>query len=149
MVKANQIRRFDEPALRSGFSQLNDAGGSIASLRYSMVNVLLGGPVMKSILMLFVLAFVLVGICHAAEPSDSATAAQRWVAAKFLGVKEPPRAEKSFLEAQLKPDALVRDRIEGPAAARLSNRNSIRGSPCVPPVKFSCTYPQPRAASRV
>ena len=68
---------------------------------------------MKSMRMLFVFSCVLSGICHAAEPSDSTSAAQRWVAAKFLGVKEPPGAEKSFLEAQLKPDALVRDRIEG------------------------------------
>ena len=69
--------------------------------------------VMKSIRMLFVFSCVLLGICHAAEPSDSPSAAQRWVGAKFLGVKEPPGAEKPFLEAQLKPDALVRDRIEG------------------------------------
>ncbi len=68
---------------------------------------------MKSIRMLLVLPCLLTGICHAAATSDSATAAERWVAAKFLGVNQPPPSGKSFLEARLKPTALVRDRIEG------------------------------------
>ncbi|WP_158750428.1 alpha-galactosidase [Acidobacterium sp. S8] len=68
---------------------------------------------MKSIRMLLVLPYLLTGICHAATTSDSTTAAQRWVAARFLGVNEPTPSAKSFLEARLKPNALVRDRIEG------------------------------------
>lgn len=68
---------------------------------------------MKSIRMLLVLPCLLTGICHAAATSDSATAAERWVVAKFLGVDQPPPSGKSFLEARLKASALVRDRIEG------------------------------------
>jgi alpha-galactosidase len=101
-----------ELALRSEFSQLNDATDR-SRLCDTGKLVSLGGSAMKSIRVLFLVPCVLVGICHAAEPSDSTIAAQRWVAAKFLGVQEPPPAGKSFLEAQLKPDALVRDRIEG------------------------------------
>ena len=68
---------------------------------------------MKSIRVLLVLPCLSLGICHAAATSDSATAAQRWVAARFLGVEEPAPSGKSFLEARLKPNALIRDRIEG------------------------------------
>jgi alpha-galactosidase len=68
---------------------------------------------MKLAGVLLVLPCLFTGICHAATTSDSATAAQRWVSAKFLGVAGPAPQEKSFLEAHLKPNALVRDRIEG------------------------------------
>jgi alpha-galactosidase len=68
---------------------------------------------MKLICVLLMLSCLVTGSCHAATTSDSATAAQRWVSAKFLGVAEPAPAEKSFLEVRLKPNALLRDRIEG------------------------------------
>src|ERR1700733_8237270 len=68
---------------------------------------------MKLIRVLLVVPCLFVGIAHAAVNSDSATAAQRWVAAKFLGDSQPAPSGKSFLEAQLKPNVLVRDRIEG------------------------------------
>jgi alpha-galactosidase len=68
---------------------------------------------MKLIRVLLVVPCVFVGIAGAAVNSDSTTAAQRWVAAKFLGAVQPAPSGKSFLEAHLKPNALVRDRIEG------------------------------------
>jgi len=68
---------------------------------------------MKSIRMLLVVPCLLTVVCHAAATSDTVTAAHRWIAAKFLGVDEPVPAAKPFLEVRLKPNSLLRDRIEG------------------------------------
>jgi hypothetical protein len=54
---------------------------------------------MKPICMLFTVPCMVVGICHAAEPSDSTTGAQGWVAAKFLGGRARcggPNFKKSY-----------------------------------------------------
>jgi hypothetical protein len=67
---------------------------------------------MKSIRVLLVFP-CLMGICRAAATSDSPTAAQRWVSARFLGVAEPAPSGRSFLETRLKPNALIRNCIEG------------------------------------
>ena len=67
---------------------------------------------MKLTLLLLLSCFP-IEICRAAAVSDSAGVAQHWVAAKFLGVEAPAPPGKSFLEARLKANALIRDQIEG------------------------------------
>ena len=52
-------------------------------------------------------------MCHGSANNDNATAAHRWVAAKFLGVDEPVASTEPFLEVRLKPNSLIRNRIEG------------------------------------
>lgn len=55
--------------------------------------------------------FALAG--HAAVNEDAFSSAQRWAAAKFLGVDEPLPSAGPYLTVQPKPDALLRDRIQG------------------------------------
>ncbi len=68
---------------------------------------------MKPILALLSVPCLFVNLCYAAVDSEATTVEQRWVAAKFQGEDQPPPGEKAFLESRLKPNALVRDRIEG------------------------------------
>jgi alpha-galactosidase len=48
----------------------------------------------------------------AAAQNESATASHRWVAAKFLGTDEPFVSQEPYLEAHLKPNSLLRNRIQ-------------------------------------